>query len=342
MNILVTGCAGFIGSNLCRWLLLEGHTVIGVDNLCCGFMKNMHDYINRAHFFFINEDVRKLRADHVIGFSDGFVNKIDAIVHLAARGELYFCDEQPEEAISINVGGTVHMINVAKELGAEHFLFADTSAEYDNVPMSVKVLGHDTYPTKEWVSPDHYAPKGNYSISKMAASEFVRSLGRTHEMTTTIFRPFNVYGPQLNTERDIPPVIGGFANLMLKDVRPTIYGDGSKRRDFIYVQDAVNFISSTIEARSGKGDSETINMGTGENWSIWEIFEFTCKSIYGSDTDKWPEPIYKEDKGYEAQITLADTEKSHRLLGWKPTMDIQDGIDLTVQSMIAAAVKALD
>ena len=124
MNILVTGVCGFVGSNLARRLLNEGHCVTGIDNMSCGFFKNIEDLmLHPGHFNFDAVDIRDYRAEE-----DSF----DAVFHLGARGETYWCRDNVEEAIDVNVKGTLNMLKVAKDGGAEHFYFADTSAEYDS------------------------------------------------------------------------------------------------------------------------------------------------------------------------------------------------------------------
>jgi len=329
MKIVVTGAAGFLGSHLCRRLLSEGHTVIGVDNMSCGFKENMTDFLENPNFHLIVNDVQYLDSLE-ISFKFGF-KKVDIVFHLAARGELYYCRNYPDEAIKNNVNGTLQVLKVAEKLNCDHFVFADTSAEYDNVPHEIKVNDYPTYPTQEWMSPDHFPPKGIYSISKMCAAQFVR----VNKMPSTIFRYFNVYGPSLNIQRDIPPCIGGFAAKMLKKESPIIYGNGSKRRDFIYVDDVIDVHMKVINYRYhlGQRKSETFNVGTGINYSIKNIYDLVSTDIFGSNKQDWILPTYAEDQENEAQETLADISKTSFYFDWKTKTNIKDGIHITIQSI---------
>lgn len=324
--ILVTGAAGFLGSHLCRRLLYEGHRVIGVDSMVCGFTENMVDFLQHPNFTFIERDIRYFDSLEV-SFKLG-IKEIDVVYHLAARGELYFCRNYPDEAINNNVNGTIKILEISKKLNCKHFVFADTSAEYDNLPQT-KLLGYETYPTREWMSPNHYPPKGVYSISKMCAAQFVRASG----IPSTIFRYFNAYGPSLNIKRDIPPCIGGFAAKLLSKESPTIYGNGSKRRDFIYVDDVINVHIEVLQKRRGVKGSETYNVGTGINYSIYEIYELVSTEMFGDNKHMWILPTYAEDQENEAQITLAEISKTSDHFDWKPTTNINVGINKTINSI---------
>ena len=124
MNILVTGVCGFVGSNLARRLLNEGHCVTGIDNMSCGFFKNIEDLmLHPGHFSFDAVDIIDYCSNDT---------SFDAVFHLGARGEVYFCRDHISEAIDVNVKGTLNMLKVAKDSGAKHFYFADTSAQYDS------------------------------------------------------------------------------------------------------------------------------------------------------------------------------------------------------------------
>jgi nucleoside-diphosphate-sugar epimerase len=327
---IVTGCAGFIGSHLCRRLLKEGHTVYGIDDLSVGFMSNMEDFFNDDNFEFAKYDISLLRAvNDLLTSIKVLSNSIDFVYHLAARGEVYYCREQPTEAVRVNINGTINMLALAEKLNCKRFIFADTSAEYDNVP-NIKHLGISNYPSKEHISPNNYPPIGTYSISKMAASQFVRSWTQRTGIAHTIVRPFNVYGPSLNVDRDIPPVIGGFANKILKGEQPIIYGDGQKRRDFIYISDVMELFMKFITVE--QNESDTYNMGTGLNYSIYEIYEFVSAAVFDKEDD-WLEIDYKPEQPQEADITLADITKTDLVFEWRPKVEIEEGIKLTVESM---------
>ena len=319
MKHLITGVAGFVGSNLARRLLNEGHQVTGIDSMVCGFFENIDDLTTHpSGFNFQKVDVRDW---------EGTGESYDTVWHLAARGELWFCRDSVEEALDINVNGTIHMLKLAKKSLAKHFYFADTSAEYDSF------VQDDAFPSEEWMAPNTITPMGYYAITKMAAAQFVRSFGKTNDIGTTLFRYTNIYGPSMNLERDIPPVVGSFASRLFDNKTPIIYGDGSKRRDFLHIDDLTDFHMTALIARWSKTDTQTYNAGFGKNHSILQVYHKVfdaCKKVK-EDIPSLVE--YKDDQPNEAHITLANIEKARTELSWEPKVSFEEGIEKTVKSL---------
>ena len=317
----ISGCCGFIGSHLAKRLLKEGHEVWGVDNLDCGFMENIADLMEDPKFHFRNADIR----DDLC--CDNIHDNIDYVWHLAARGEVWFCRDNPEEALDVNVNGTLNILKQAKKLGARHVFAADTSALYDSI------TGEENYPTAETTAPNINTPMGYYAITKMAASQFVRSFGKTNDIGTTLFRYTNIYGPSMNLERDIPPVVGSFASCLFDNKTPIIYGDGSKRRDFLHIDDLTDFHMAALAVRGNRDGSETYNAGFGKNHSILQVYHKVfdaCKKVKGNI----PYSVeYKDDQPNEAQVTLADITKAEEELAWVPKISFEEGVRKTVQSL---------
>ena len=315
---LITGVAGFVGSHLARRLVQEGHQVWGVDSLVCGFAPNMEDFYFHKNFQFLHYDIRHMKID---------VRKFDYVWHLAARGEVYWCRDHPEEALDVNVNGTLNILRVAKAAHCKHFFFADTSAEYDSFEDGMY------FPTPEWMAPSTITPMGYYPITKMCASQFVRSFGKKNDIGTTLFRYTNIYGPSMNLDRDIPPVVGAFTSKLLSGEEPIIYGDGTKRRDFLHIDDLTDFHIAALKARADKKDTQTYNAGSGENHSILEVYNVVhaaCRKIMKNI----PSLInHKPDQPDEAQITLANIEKAKEELGWKPTISFKEGVEKTVKGL---------
>ena len=317
---LITGCAGFVGSHLAKRLIKEGHEVFGVDNLVCGFRENIKDLYFNKSFEFMQIDIRHMK-------NDAPHKKFDYVWHLAARGEVYWCKDHPEEALDVNVNGTLNMLRVAKAAGCKHFFFADTSAEYDSFD------GEEYYPTTEWMAPNTITPMGYYPITKMCASQFVRSFGKKNDIGTTLFRYTNIYGPSMNLDRDIPPVVGAFTSKLLGGEEAIMYGDGTKRRDFLHIDDLTDFHIAALKARADEKDSQTYNAGSGENHSISKVYSTVhaaCRKI----TKDIPSLInFKPDQPDEAQVTLANIEKAKEDFGWEPTISFKDGVEKTVKSL---------
>ena len=293
-------------------------------------MANIEDILEHPKFHFRNIDIRDVwrRARRQLDLHCGNIEDgVDYVWHLAAIGEVYRCAANPEEALDVNVGGTLNILKQAKRLGAKHFYFADTSAEYDSFEED------QHYPTSEWMAPSTITPMGYYPITKMCASQFVRSFGKKNDIGTTLFRYTNIYGPSMNLDRDIPPVVGAFTSKLLSGEELIIYGDGTKRRDFLHIDDLTDFHIAALKARADKKDTQTYNAGSGENHSILEVYNVVhaaCRKIMKNI----PSLInHKPDQPDEAQITLANIEKAKEELGWKPTISFKEGVEKTVKSL---------
>ena len=316
----ITGVAGFVGSNLARTLLENGEEVVGIDNFSCGFHKNIEDILENPSFTFYEKDIRDIEWDS--GYGD-----FDAVWHLAARGELYYCRDHIDEAIDVNVKGSLNMLKFAACANARHFYFSDTSAEYDNI------VGEENYPTAENDAPNINTPLGYYAITKMAASQFIRSYGISNGIGTTLFRYTNIYGPSMNLKRDIPPVVGSFTNKLFDGETPIIFGSGRKRRDFLHIDDLNSFHYAAFKNRQDKNDSQTYNAGCGENYEILEIRRLVYNACMKIDAGVSGGVIYKPDQPNEAEITQADISKAKRDWGWTPKLSIEEGIDRTVKNL---------
>ena len=319
---LITGAAGFVGSHLAKRLIKEGHEVYGMDSLDCGFMANIDELLDHPNFHFKNADIRN---ENCIVAEI----QIDYVWHLAARGEVWFCRDNPEEALDVNVIGTLNILKQAKRMRAKHIFFADTSAEYDS-------FEDDQYfPTAEWMAPNTVTPMGYYPITKMCASQFVRSFGHKNDIGTTLFRYTNIYGPSMNLDRDIPPVVGAFTSKLLGGEKAIVYGDGTKRRDFLHIDDLTDFHIAALKARGDEKDTKTYNAGSGENQSISKVYSTVyaaCEKITKNLTSLIN---FKPDQPDEAQVTLANIEKAKEELGWEPIISFEDGVEKTVKSLAA-------
>ncbi len=296
-KILVTGVAGFIGSNLAQRLLEEGYTVVGMDNLSAGTKENVDPRV-QLH-------VRDIRDADLSGLFQG----ADTVFHLAAKNCLYDCLQNPLETSDINVKGTVNILEHARKVGVRKFIYADTSAEYEGI---------QEFPCRV----DRIAPVGPYAVSKRGGALFCESFRQMFGMNITLLRYFNVYGPAQDWRRIIPPVMSAFIIKLLQGQPPVIYGTGEKRRDFIYVDDVNDF--HLLAMRNDQTNGQTYNVGSGVNHSIKEIYELIEKRLHTGVP-----PLFKEDLPGEAQVTLADISRE-KALGWKPKTTIEQGLDKSI------------
>jgi UDP-glucose 4-epimerase len=297
-RILITGVAGFVGSNLARHLLDRDYAVIGVDNLAAGTLENIDSRVELHRL-----DIRDSKiASHF--------PHLDAVFHLAAKCSLTDCLNNPLEAASVNVMGTVNVLEAARMANVPKLIYADTSAEYEGV---------SEFPTGE----NKVSPIGVYAASKHGGAAFCDSYRKLFGLDITTVRYFNVYGPAQDWRRVIPPVMSAFIIRMLSGQRPIIYGDGEKRRDFIYVDDVNSLHQLLLEDPRSKG--RVFNVGSGTNLSINEVYE-----LIEAQLRTGLKPIYQAELPGEARTTLADIS-SAKALGWKPKVDIEEGLRRSIR-----------
>lgn len=294
----MTGAAGFIGSNLCERLLREGYGVIAIDDLSQGVLEQVPLGAD-----FRQIDVRSPNLErHFVG--------AQAVFHLAAKNCISDCQLDPLATTTINVYGTVNVLEAARRAAVRRVIHAETSALYEGVA---------TFPTPE----DEVAPQSVYAASKMAARAFAGAYERYHGLRLTALRYFCVYGPRQDYRRTVPPVMSAFILKLLSGARPTIYGTGEKRRDFVYVDDVNDFhMMCLTDARTVGG---TYNLGSGREHSVREIFDAVRTLLDSTD-----EPEYAQDLPGEAQRTCADVSRA-RALGWAPRVELEEGLRRSIE-----------
>jgi UDP-glucose 4-epimerase len=297
-KVLITGVAGFIGSNLADRLLQKGYKVVGVDNLAYGVEEQIPEGVE-----FHKMDIRD-RAIYPL-FHD-----IDYVFHLAAKNCISDCQLDPVETADINVRGTVNIFEAAKRAKVKKVIYAESSALYE---------GSNTLPTPE----TDVKPESFYAISKFSSMYFAEGYARFFNLKTTALRYFCVYGPRQDYRRTIPPVFSAFIIKLLKGEQPIIYGTGEKRRDFIHVDDVNDFheMCITDDRTTGK----VFNLGSGTNYSVNEIYSMIA-SLLGSSV----KPVYKPDLPGEAFANLADISLA-KSLGWRPRISLKEGLQTSIE-----------
>lgn len=298
MKILITGVAGFIGSNLAKDLLKSGHDVSGIDNLSAGTRENAPAGV-RLH-------VDDIRHPDIGKYFTG----MEAVFHLAAKNCLVDCLQNPIETADINVRGTAAVLESARRAGVRKFIYADSSAEYEGVTEFPSTV-------------DRIAPLGPYAVSKRGGALFCESYRKTHGLNVTILRYFNVYGPAQDFRRVIPPVMSAFILKMLKSEPPVIYGTGEKRRDFIYVDDVNRFHQRALTDQ--RTDGQTYNVGSGVSHSVNDVFRMV-EDVLKTGL----KPVRQPELPNDTDQTLADITRE-RALGWAPQVDIREGIARTIE-----------
>jgi len=292
-KILITGIAGFIGSNLADRLLSNGYQVIGIDNLAYGVREQVSNGVE-----FHESDIRSKDIYHLF-------EGVDYVFHLAAKNCISDCQNDPVETADVNVTGTVNVFEAARKAKVKKVIYAESSAIYE---------GSTVLPTSE----NEVSPKSFYAISKLCGMHFADAYARFCSLNTTALRYFCVYGPRQDYRRTIPPVMSAFIIKLLKGQSPTIYGTGEKRRDFIHVDDVNDFHLQCMKDQ--RTDGKVFNIGSGKNYSVNEIYHFVSELLKIKHL-----PVYKPDMPGEAQDTLADISLAGSL-GWYPKIEIQEGL----------------
>jgi UDP-glucose 4-epimerase len=289
---VITGGAGFIGTNLAEKLIKEGQQVLVVDDLSAG------DHRDRlpASVDFQKIDIRNTKelADVCLG--------ADVIVHLAALPSVQFSIENPVETHDVNVNGTLSVLEAARVAKVRRIVFATSAAIYgdqEQLPLSTDLPAQ---------------PKSPYALQKYMGEEMMRLWSNLYGTETVSLRFFNVYGPHFDPEGNYALVIGKFLKQAKEGLPLTITGDGEQTRDFIHVSDVVEaIIKAGTKNTVGKG--EVLNIGAGKQTSIKQLASFI------SDKIEHIEPRL------ELKHNLADVSLTTRLLDWEPKVIVEDGVD---------------
>ncbi|MHB8255059.1 MAG: SDR family NAD(P)-dependent oxidoreductase [Acidiferrobacter sp.] len=241
MKVLITGGAGFIGSHLADRLVTDGHHVVVLDNLTTGKTENLRAAAAQARF--IRGDVRDQETVHRA------LSGMDAVVHLAAVASVQASMDDPLATHATNLGGTLHCLNAAADLGVSRVLYASSAAIYgDDAPT----------PVTERATP---APLSPYAIDKLAGEQYLAYFARERDLNATAFRFFNVFGPRQDASSPYSGVISLFADRLAANLPFLIYGDGRQTRDFVYVEDLVDILAQALVRRDLRG--VIMNVGSG-------------------------------------------------------------------------------
>ena len=294
MISLVTGGAGFIGSNLVDYLIQQGHEVICVDN----------ESAECNDKFYWND-----KACNIIGditdykFMKNLFTEVDYVFHLAAESRLQPAIKNPIEAVYKNCVGTTTILQCAREAGVKRLIYSSTSSGY----------GFNSSPNVETQPDDCLNP---YSASKVAAEKFCKMYSDLYGLETVVLRYFNVFGERSPTRGQYAPVIGIFDRQKNNNEPLTIVGDGTQRRDFIYVGDVAKANLIAAEATLDKKYfGQVFNIGSGINYSVQEIAD----AISDNQT-------YIPKRDGEMETTWSNIEKASEILSWKPEVDVLEWI----------------
>jgi nucleoside-diphosphate-sugar epimerase len=302
-HYLVTGGAGFIGSHLTEELVRRGHRVRVLDNLSTGQRRNL-EHVPGVDL--IEGDLSDLDA------CVGAVSGVDFVLHQGAIPSVPRSVKDPLTSNRSNVDGSLNILVAARDAGVKRLVYAGSSSAYGDTPTLPK---REDMPTK---------PLSPYALQKLVAEQYCQMFTTLYGLETVTIRYFNVFGPRQDPGSPYSGVISLFSTALLEGRRPTIYGDGGQTRDFTYVANVVDGVLRACEAPGVA--AEVINVATGSRISLNQLLE-TMNRIVGTSI----EAKYEPPRAGDVRDSQADISKASRLLGYQPTVSLEEGLRRTIE-----------
>lgn len=302
--VLVTGGAGFIGSNLVRRLVDEGKDVRVIDDLSTGRLSNLMGLLREIEF--IKGDVGDASK------TGKALKKVRCVYHIAAIPSVPLSVEQPVETARANVGGTVKLLELAVKSGVKRFVFASSCALYGDSPQ---------LPKREEMAP---APLSPYAASKLSCEYYCKVFTLLHPIETVALRFFNVFGPRQDPSSEYAAVVPRFIAKLQRGEPAVIYGDGKQTRDFIYVEDVVNAV---VRASSAKGvGGKVMNVACGKRISVLDL-----AMTIGEVMKVTIKPIFLPPRDGDIRHSYAAIGLAKKLLGFRPRFSLREGLARTIE-----------
>lgn len=300
---LVTGGAGFIGSNLCEAILKIGYKVRCLDNLSTGKQENVDLFINNPNYQFIKGDISDL--DVCMNACEG----VDYVLNEAAWGSVPRSIEMPLYYEQVNIRGTLNMMEAARQKGVKKFVYASSSSVYGD---------HPVLPKKEGQEGNLLSP---YALTKRVDEEYGKLYHKLYNLDTYGLRYFNVFGRRQDPHGAYAAVIPKFIKMLLNDEQPTINGDGKQSRDFTYIE---NVIEANLKACLASSDAagQAFNVAYGGREYLIDIYYMLAKAL-----GKNIEPHFGPDRAGDIKHSNADISKARELLGYDPEYDFDRGLN---------------
>lgn len=303
---LITGGAGFIGSNLCEAVLDLGYQVRCLDNLSTGKTENMDSFSKNSSFEFIKGDIRDLATCQKV------CEGVDFVLNQAAWGSVPRSIEMPLEYNGNNITGTLNMLEASRQNKVKKFVYASSSAVYGDAPILPKREGNEG----NLLSP--------YALTKKVDEEFAKLYTKLYELDTIGLRYFNVFGRRQDPEGAYAAVIPKFIKQLLNNETPIINGDGTHSRDFTYIE---NVVEANLKAclAPAEASGEVFNIAYGDQNNLLYIFRVLCEEM-----GKQKNPIFGPERPGDIKHSNADISKAKQLLNYDPDYSFIDGIKLAI------------
>lgn len=300
---LVTGAAGFIGSNLVEVLVARGEQVVALDNLATGKLSNLSPFQSAIDFREADIGDESALAKALAG--------VDYVLHQAALPSVPRSIEEPLRSHESNATGTLKLLIAARDAGVKRLVYASSSSVYGDSPTLPK---HEEMPTR---------PLSPYAVNKLAGEEYCKVFTRVYGLPTVSLRYFNVFGPRQDPKSQYAAVIPAFITSMLRGEAPTIHGDGLQTRDFTYVS---NVVEANLLACHGEGaQGEALNIACGEQLSLVRLVEGINRHL-GTQI----KPVFGPPRPGDVRDSLADITRARQLLGYEPRVSVEAGLKRTI------------
>ena len=303
---LVTGAAGFIGSNIVEELVARGAEVRALDNLSTGKASNVEPFLDRIEF--VEGDLNDSELLRRV------VRGVDYVLHQAALPSVPRSIADPLSSHEANATGTLKLLIAARDEGVKRLVYASSSSVYGNSP---------TLPKREDMSTEPLSP---YAVNKLAAEQYCRVFTRVFGLPAVALRYFNVFGPRQDPKSQYAAVIPAFISSVLGGESPTVYGDGTQTRDFTYVQNVVQ--ANLLACETDRADGEAINIACGERTSLLDLLG-EINRLLGTEVAA----IFQPGRAGDVKDSLADISKARDLIGYTPVASFSEGLAATVRSM---------
>lgn len=313
-KILVTGGAGFIGSNLCEELVNRGHYVVCLDNFSTGHIENIQHLINnyRTRFKLIEGDIRDIETCRKALFD------IDVVFHEAALGSIPRSIDDPITTNDVNIGGFLNMLVAAKDANVERFIFAASSSTYgdnETIPKVEDKIGK---------------PLSPYALTKYVDELYAHVFSITYGLKYIGIRYFNVFGRRQDSNSTYAAVIPLFIRKLLKHEQPIINGDGSNSRDFTYIDNIIHINMLALETQSPEAFNQIYNGAGGENASVLELENLLTQYLSKYDPEILDiKPVFGLKRIGDIKHSMACINKANKLLGYKPIVSFANGLETT-------------
>jgi len=316
MRILITGGAGFIGSNLCEYFLAKGNKVTCLDNLSTGNHANIEGLITNPNFHFIKGDIRDPEVCRQAVSGPGF----DAVLHQAALGSVPRSIKDPVTTNEVNIGGFLNMLIATRDADIRRFVYAASSSTYgdsESLPKVEDKIGK---------------PLSPYAVTKYVNELYADVFSKTYGVECIGLRYFNVFGRRQSPEGAYAAVIPLFVQSLIHHEQPLINGDGEYSRDFTYVDNVIQANELAMTTTNPAAVNQVYNVAFGERTTLNQLFNYLRKGLSNFDPAIGEiSPVYGPFRAGDIPHSLASIEKSRDLLGYKPKYSVKEGLQEAIQ-----------